>query len=393
MPDTDLFEFNRTHSMESTKHIIHTRTTEPPSPSTLVQKTLLSGDWSISMDDITYKPVNVPGSPYLQGVKVDFDTPFWYQKEIPLPDVLEGQKVVLQFDGVYSEAWVSINGSDAGHHLGGFTSWEVELSPDMLDSDVLNINVKVIDRSDDVSAASLYARHRIGGILRDVWLVIRPPYSIVSLRATPDLDPNYEHGVLTMDLSVSMEHAIFATHDVTLQTSLLSPDGDPLEDAERTFSVLSRASRFECQIPNIQKWTDETPSLYQLKTRLLVNQEVQHERCDFIGFRNVETQGNTLLLNGKAIRLRGINRHDIHPERGRCSSREIDEKDVALIREANLNFVRTAHYPPSNYFLELCDRHGLLVECETAACFNSFAAGRNLKTQHDENYVNWYLQQ
>jgi beta-galactosidase len=98
-----------------------------------------------------------------------------------------------------------------------------------------------------------------------------------------------------------------------------------------------------------------------------------------IGFREISVKGNNLLVNGRPVKLRGANRHDIHPLLGRVSTPEYALKDVLLAKEANMNFIRTSHYPPAEHFLDLCDEYGLYVEDETAVCF--------VGTHRSEEYV------
>ena len=88
-----------------------------------------------------------------------------------------------------------------------------------------------------------------------------------------------------------------------------------------------------------------------------------------IGFREIEVVGNRFLINGKQVKLRGVCRHEIDPLLGRVSTAEYELKDVLLAKEANVNFIRTSHYPPSDNFLNLCDKYGIYVEDETAVCF------------------------
>lgn len=116
-----------------------------------------------------------------------------------------------------------------------------------------------------------------------------------------------------------------------------------------------------------------------------------------IGFREVITNGNKLLVNGKPVKLRGACRHDIHPLLGRMTTAEYDKQDVLLAREANMNFIRTSHYPPSEKFLEYCDEYGIYVEDETAVCFvgshRTEAYQATGATQNDSAFTERYLSQ
>ena len=115
-----------------------------------------------------------------------------------------------------------------------------------------------------------------------------------------------------------------------------------------------------------------------------------------MGFREVEVSGNRMLVNGQPVKLRGACRHDLHPTLGRVATPETDSLDAVLFKEANMNFVRTSHYPPTERFVEFCDRYGIYVECETAVCFVNTHRQKNYApgaTQDNPDYAGWYKSQ
>ena len=117
------------------------------------------------------------------------------------------------------------------------------------------------------------------------------------------------------------------------------------------------------------KWDAEHPNLYTLEAELIVHKTVVEKLEKKFGFRKVERRGNKLYVNGDPVKLRGVCRHDTHPLGGRVTNPAQDEKDAILLRDANVNFVRTSHYPPTEAFLDACDRYGIYVEEESAVCF------------------------
>jgi hypothetical protein len=125
----------------------------------------------------------------------------------------------------------------------------------------------------------------------------------------------------------------------------------------------------EIPISSPTRWDSEHPNLYTLGAVLTVHKSTVEKFEKKIGFRKVEQKRNKLYVNGDAVKLRGVCRHDTHPLWGRRSSPEQDEKDAILLRDANVNFIRTSHYPPAESFLAACDRHGIYVEEESAVCF------------------------
>lgn len=142
-------------------------------------------------------------------------------------------------------------------------------------------------------------------------------------------------------------------------------------------------------------WDAEHPHLYKLQ----VSVEADGESYSFereIGFRKIEIKGDRMLVNGKQVKLRGACRHDIHPTLGRVSTAETDSLDALLFKRANMNFVRTSHYPPTERFLKYCDRTGIYVECETAVCFVDTHRQKNYapaRSQDDPLFTDNYLNQ
>jgi beta-galactosidase len=139
------------------------------------------------------------------------------------------------------------------------------------------------------------------------------------------------------------------------------------------------------------KWDAEHPRLYTLRASLEAGGRVVETLTRRVGFRKVERAGNGLLVNGRGVKLRGVNRHEVHSTRGRSLTPELAQQDVLLFREANVNFVRTSHYPPSAAFLDACDRYGMYVEEESAVCFVNTHG--NLPTSVNPEYTPNYLNQ
>ena len=143
-----------------------------------------------------------------------------------------------------------------------------------------------------------------------------------------------------------------------------------------------------------RKWDNEHPYLYTMKIEL-GNADVTTEQIEKrFGFREVEVQGNRLLVNGKPVKLRGVCRHEAHPLTGRVMTPELERKDVELYRAANCNFIRTSHYPPCEELLEICDELGMFVEVEAPVCWIGHHANENWKVldYQDSTYYPYVLQ-
>ena len=340
--------------------------------------------WANSVIPDTWSDIHVPGECAMQGFKVQYNRPFVYKKQIQIPAGYQGKSVYLGFDGVYSFARVWINGNFIKSHSGGFTTWCCDITPYAEAGKSAWLTVEVTDRNDDISFASAYAHHPIGGILRDVYLFARPIKHIEQLHIETDLDSTFTDATLKLNYKVSSG----MPGNASLQFKLLDMQGKEMP-LPVTICSLQSADKGKVEIPvkSPLKWDAEHPNLYTLLTTLVADGKTVESVSYNIGFRELTVAGNLLLVNGKNVKLRGTCRHDMSPDLGRCTTKELDETDVKLIKEANLNYVRTSHYPPSQAFLDFCDQYGLYVEEETAVCFTQN------QSENDTAYTERYLSQ
>ena len=167
----------------------------------------LNGDWKISLTpgnefwkenalNDTWKDIKVPGEVMMQGFSIKNDIPFAYKKEVKIPLDYRDKNIFLQFEGVYSYTKVWVNGEFVRDHYGGFTSWKCDITPYVQAGELAYITVEVTDRADDISYASGYAKHQIGGILRDVNLLALPHIYPEEIKIETDLDAEYKDAKL-----------------------------------------------------------------------------------------------------------------------------------------------------------------------------------------------------
>jgi hypothetical protein len=341
----------------------------------------LNGAWQFSagssasfrrhdLDKLSWTPVQMPNELEMESVSAGADVEYLLHRTIEIPLDFAGKAVVVRFDGVYSYARVWINGHYVREHHGGFTSWDCEISQYVNAGESADLVVVLVDRSDDPSGASEYAKHSIAGILRDVRLLALPQLHIEHLHISASLDDHYVTGLLDVQTRLNNAASVAASIDLSLR----DPKG--VDVAMRFAKPIRSGSllKFEqIRVPDIQRWDSEHPNLYELTIELRVGDELETLTRP-IGFRRIERLGNQLLVNGERVVLHGVCRHDIHPTRGRAPSLQNDERDPTLLRKAHINFVRTSHYPPTEAFLTACDRAGIYVEEETAVCFSTTAA-------------------
>ena len=367
-------------------------------------RSTLNGTWEFSMapgdsfwtahgNPAPWAPIQVPGECQMQGFMIEHDREYAYRKVMEIPADFAGKHIAIRFNGVYSYARVWVNGSYVRNHHGGFTSWECDITPFVTAGQRATLVVGVTDRSDEVSYASGYAHHPIGGILRGVELLTRPSVHISQLNIRTAFSATGRDAVLHIASSLSQ-----ARH-ARIEFALVAPDGKrvSLLRSSTAFTSAISAGHLSCPVASPMRWDAEHPSLYTLEARLRVNGKVEETVRQRIGFREVVIAGRDLLVNGLPVKLRGACRHDIHPTLGRSTSPELDLQDVLLAKEANFNFIRTSHYPPSAEFLAYCDEYGIYVEDESAVCFvSTHRSGpyqANGGSQNDPAFTDRYLGQ
>ena len=352
---------------------------------------LLSGPWQFRYSpDSKWDKIQVPGEPAMQGYAIEHDKPFTYRKSFTVPADYAGKHTILRFDGVYSYARLFVNDTFVREHHGGFTRWETDVTPFVRPGKKNEIRLEVTDRLDDISYASGYAHHPIGGILRDVTLFALPETCLYDFYAETHLDAAYEDAVLKIGYSSPVAGGAEVAYTLT------DPSGRRYPLAQSRFPLEEGGNMNELPVKNPLKWDAEHPNLYTLTITLSKDGKEIGRFDRRIGFRDVKIEKDRMLVNGMPVKLRGACRHDIHPTLGRTTTAELDSLDVILFKRSNMNFVRTSHYPPTERFLEYCDRYGIYVESETAVCFVDTYRQKNYapgKTQDSAEFTPRYLSQ
>ncbi|MBE9511765.1 MAG: beta-galactosidase [Bacteroidetes bacterium] len=363
----------------------------------------LNGTWKVNinppekfleLDELNekWKDIQVPGECMMQGFPIKHDKPFVFKKRINIPDDFSEKIIVLQFDGVYSYARVWINGNYVRDHSGGFTTWQCDITSVVKPGEAAMLTVEITDRADEISYASGYAKHQIGGILRNVSLLALPVNYPENITIKTDLDENFQHASLIIS---GKTKNLSDNSKITIELFDNNNKKINLENASVPLSTV-QAFQITNDINNPKKWDAEHPNLYSLRMSFSEDDKLLWQKVYNIGFREITLHGNKLFVNGKEVKLRGACRHDIHPLLGRVSTPEYELKDVILAKDANMNFIRTSHYPPTDNFLQLCDKYGLYVEDETAVCFvgshrtEEYYPG---STENDSVFTDRYLSQ
>ncbi len=330
----------------------------------------------------------MPGEFATQGFSVAENIEYPCRRRIQLPVELENKRIFLRFDGVYGYARVWVNGVHVRDHFGGFTSWDCEITQHVESGKEIDLVVGITDRSDDISQASYYAKHSIAGVLRPVRLIAIPEHHVAAFSVSATLDPHYKDGIVQIAAALSSQKSSSA--ELRLRLTDEAGVKVPIQGDVVRFSQHQAATSQEFVVRSPRLWDAEHPHLYTLEASLLLDGQPVESLKRTIGFRIVERKGNQLLANGHPVKLRGVCRHSIHPLYGRAVPYEFDELDAILLRNANINFVRTSHYPPTEEFLAACDRHGIYVEEETAVCWSTVANGPSSNVEFTRHFLSQF---
>lgn len=335
----------------------------------------LNGEWRFSADGTAggdSPPIRVPGEWAMQGFKVSPGKDAEYLKTFEIPADWSGKSLRLRFDAVHSQCSVTLNGVPVGGHEGGFVPFELDVTAAAKPGERNELRVKVRSESlaDTVACLSQYAGHPVGGIVRKAAVYALPKIHAIAQDTVTTFDSRYVDAKLAVVTTVRNAGDLAA--DARLDLELTDPAGKVVAGVRnRTLALPAGAGvedRVSLPVSAPSPWTNETPALYTLRTtvRSAAGEETFTRR---VGFRQIEVRGNRLFVNGRAVKLLGVCRHEVDPLTGRSVSPELCREDAKLFREGNCNFVRTSHYPPSEEFLDACDETGLFVESEAAVCW------------------------
>ncbi|MGC8669350.1 MAG: glycoside hydrolase family 2 TIM barrel-domain containing protein [Chthonomonadales bacterium] len=345
------------------------------------------GSASPSYNDRAWPKIKVPGHWEMQGFHPSSGRGM-YRTRFRL-DRITG-RVKLRFDGVYSGASVWVNGRLVAYHEGGFTPFETDITSAVTAGEnVLAVGVaEHTVTSDELDKASLYADFPLGGILRDVTLFQVPEVHAASVEVAARFDKAYRDAFLNGFVAIVNEGPR-NWGDAVVRMSLELPGGRPVPiDAPPQHVHITPWSRVDvpiairCKAP--KKWDAEHPNLYSLHISLertpgaasAPSGGAHPREFDLrmpVGFRQTEIDGTRILINGRPVKLRGTCHHDSHPTMGRAVSAGLTRHDVEMIKQANLNAVRTSHYPPHPELISAADEAGLYVEDEAPFCWVSAA--------------------
>ena len=269
-----------------------------------------------------------------------------YRKEIMVPASWKGKDIIAHFGSVTSNMYLWVNGKYVGYSEDSKLEAEFNLTP-YLKTGQKNLIAFQIFRWCDGTYLEDQDFFRYSGVGRDCYLYARDKKRIEDIRVTPDLDANYQNGSLNIALNQKGSGKVNLT----------------LKDASGKEVATTQATKGKAtlEVENPHKWTAETPYLYTLYASLEGSNEVIPVK---VGFRKVELKNAQVLVNGQPILIKGANRHELDPDGGYVISKERMIQDIQVMKQFNLNAVRTCHYPDNNFWYELCDQYGIYVVAE-----------------------------
>ena len=269
-----------------------------------------------------------------------------YRKEIMVPASWKGKDIIAHFGSVTSNLYLWVNGKYVGYSEDSKLEAEFNLTP-YLKPGQKNLIAFQVFRWCDGTYLEDQDFFRYSGVGRDCYLYARNKKRIEDIRVTPDLDGEYKNGSLNIALNLKGSGKVNLT----------------LKDASGKEVANTQAIKGNAiiEVENPHKWTAETPYLYTLYASLEGSNEVIPVK---VGFRKVEMKNAQLLVNGQPVLIKGANRHELDPDGGYVISKERMIQDIQVMKQFNLNAVRTCHYPDNNFWYELCDQYGIYVVAE-----------------------------
>jgi len=349
-----------------------------------------------------WHPIQVPGNWELQGHRkphytnvqmpwpnlpphVPADNPTGiYRRTFNVPADWSSRRTVLHFGGATSVLAVYLNGIAVGLSKDSCLPAEFDISP-LLKTDSENELIAIVIKWSDASFIENQDQWWLAGLHREVFLLSTPLLNIADLAVRPTLSANFRKATLDVSIHVGLS-GIHAPGPIpagiTAEIQLYDPAGKAVFKKPLSASLNVPEKRaahqsdhlcihFHTPVPNPRLWSHETPHLYTLVVTLYTPEGDSHTSTR-LGFRHLEVGKRNLLINGQRVLIKGVNRHDHHPDTGKAVPHASLLQDVTLMKQFNFNAVRTSHYPNDPRWLDLCDEYGLYVIDEANAESHDF---------------------
>lgn len=272
-----------------------------------------------------------------------------YVKFFDVDKTLFGKDTYISFQGVETAIYVWLNGKFVGYAEDSFTPSEFNITPYIKEK-----NNKLAVEVYRYSTASWLEDQdfwRFSGIFRDVYLYAVPEIHVRDMRVIADYNYENGNGILTTELDIT------GKRDYNIKLTLTDKNGSKLYEGD--------TANISVSIPNVQPWSAEQPNLYTLTAEIKADNKIEEVAKTKVGFRTFELKNGLMLLNGKRIIFKGINRHEWNADSGRVVTEEDMLWDIRFMKRNNINAVRTCHYPNNSHWYQLCDEYGIYLIDET----------------------------
>ena len=286
----------------------------------------------------------------------DYQMVCGYRRSFDVPEMWKGKRLFLTFEGAAHQATVFVNGKEAASHACGYTAFTVELT-DLVEYGKENsvaVRLDTRESLDQPPFGHVIDYMTFGGIYREVYLEVKEPAFLADVFVrTPELDKAL--------VDLTLENSAMAD---TVGLTILDGDGRTVFTGAAKAEAEIRS--FPCPVSGAQTWSPDSPSLYTLEAALkdAAGNVLDVKQVRF-GFRTARFEKDGFYLNGKKLKIRGLNRHQSYPYVGYAMPASVQRHDAEILKyELQCNAVRTSHYPQSHHFLDACDELGLLVFTE-----------------------------
>lgn len=308
-----------------------------------------------------------------------------YRQYFDVPGNWDGRKVFLHFDAGTNSMYVWVNGQKVGYTQNSKSPAEFDITPYIKSGK--NFLACEVHKYSDGSYLEDQDMWRLGGINRSVYLYSTAQTRIFDFFAHPDLDANYKNGIFSIDLKIKNYATSEQNQSVTV--SVLDKSGKQVFSKSEKTSIPAgnvKDLKLSGTVGNPLKWTAETPDLYTLLIELKDNTGKTVEATSAkIGFRKIEIKDGQLLVNGRKIYMKGVNLHEFNYQTGNVVTEEVMRRNLKLMKELNINAVRTSHYPQPPLWYQLCDEYGIYLVAEA----NLESHGLGYGPDNVSNFPEW----
>ena len=317
-----------------------------------------------------------------------------YRRTFTLPEGWDAKNVFLHFDGLYSAAFVWVNGKYVGYTQGGNNDHEFDISGHVRTGEN-NICVQVF-RWSDASYLEGQDMFHMSGLHRDVYLYATPKTFVRDHYITSMLNSACDGG--SMNIALEIDNRSGAAASKSIEAELVAPDGTVIATKSASVELNDGTKVAECNIlfdalSSLQTWSAETPNLYTV----VIRQKDSNGSEEMVfstkyGFRHIEIKNGVVLINGQRVYFKGVNNQDTHPLYGRAIDMATMLKDVELMKQANINTVRTSHYPRQAKMYAMFDYYGLYVMDEAdVECHKSWSEMKKNCISNDPTWMAQYV--